>query len=172
VTITSGEGPPTVRTIKLDGVVLIPQLVPLAIALTTPPAVGKEYTFPVFDPARQEVAQVRSTIRADSVFVVPDSATLDSTTHRWVAVRTDTVHAWQVASTPGGFNGWLDEAGHVVKTTELGSNVDRTTYEQAFENWVLMTTERRLLALPPSLRPPGWIPSRIVPHRGGRAPHS
>lgn len=170
LTVTSGDGPPTVRTIKLDGVILIPQLVPLAIALTTPPAIGKDYTFPVFDPARQEVVPVTSTIRAESVFVVPDSATLDSTTHRWITVRTDTVHAWLVRSTPGGFNGWLDEAGHVVKTMELGSNVDRTTYEQAFENWVLVTTERRLLSLPPSLRPPGWKPSGIIPQRGGRPP--
>jgi hypothetical protein len=172
-TVTSSDGPPTVRTIPLDGVVLLPQLVPLAIALTTPPTVGKEYTFPVFDPARQGVFQVTSTIRAESVFVIADSAALDSTSHRWVAVRTDTLHAWLVASSPGGFNGWLDEAGHVVKTTELGSNVDRTTYEQAFENWVLVTTERRLLLLPPSLRPPGWKPSGIIPPpRAGRPPKS
>jgi len=168
---TSGTNPPTVRTIPLDGIVLLPQLVPLAIALTKKPTVGREYTFPVFDPTRQEVVLVRSTIRAESVFVIPDSAVLDSTTRRWIAARTDTVHAWQVTSTPGGFNGWLDEAGHVVKTVELGSNVDRMTYEQAFENWVLATTERRLRLLPPSMRPPGWRPFDPPPQRGGRPPN-
>jgi hypothetical protein len=164
--VASGTKPPTVRTIPLDGVVLLPQLVPLAIALTTRPEIGRDYAFPVFDPSRQEVVQVRSTIRAESVFVLPDSAALDSTTHRWVAVRSDTVRAWQVSSTPGGFNGWLDEAGHVVKTVELGSNVDRLTYEESFENWVLTTTERRLRGLPPSQRPPGWKPFIPSPRHG------
>ena len=168
--VASGGKPPTVRTIKLDGIVLLPQLVPLAIALTTKPEVGKDYAFPVFDPSRQAVALVHSTIRAESVFVIPDSAVLDSTTRRWQAVRQDTVRAWRVESTPGGFNGWLDEAGHVVKTVELGSNVDRMTYEESFENWVLTTTERRLLSLPPSQRPPGWKPSGPTPQRGGRPP--
>jgi hypothetical protein len=164
--VASGTKPPTVRTIPLDGVVLLPQLVPLAIALTTRPEIGRDYAFPVFDPSRQEVVQVRSTIRAESVFVLPDSAALDSTTHRWVAVRSDTVRAWQVSSTPGGFNGWLDEAGHVVKTVELGSSVDRLTYEESFENWVLTTTERRLRGLPPSQRPPGWKPFIPSPRHG------
>jgi hypothetical protein len=169
--VTSGTNPPTIRTIPLDGIVLLPQLVPLAIALTTRPTVGKEYSFPVFDPSRQEVVQVRSAIRAESVFVLPDSAALDSTTHRWVAVRKDTVRAWQVSSTPGGFNGWLDEEGHVVKTTELGSNVDRLTYEESFENWVLTTTERRLRGVPPSQRPPGWKPFIPSPNHGAVSPH-
>lgn len=170
--VGSGDKPPTVRTIKLDGIVLLPQLVPLAIALTKQPAVGKNYSFPVFDPARQEVVLVSSTIRAESVFVIPDSAVLDSTTRRWRAARTDTVRAWRVTSTQGGFNGWLDEAGHVVKTVELGSNVDRLTYEQSFENWVLTTAERRLHSVRPSERPPGWRPSRPRPQRGGQPPKS
>ncbi len=171
-TVTSGTKPPTERTIKLDGVVLLPQLVPLAIALTKPPAVGETYTFPVFDPARQEVVLVRSTIQAESVFVLPDSAKLDSTTNRWVVAKADSVRAWRVTSTAGGFNGWLDEGGLVVKTVELGSNVDRLTPELSFDNWVLTTTERRLRSLPPSQRPPGWKPfDASPPQRGGRPPN-
>jgi ribosomal protein S10 len=157
-TLTSGGKPSVTQTIPLDGMVLLPQLVPLAIALTEPPRVGRSYTFPVFDPARQAVVQVRSVIRAESVFVLSDSAALDSTTHMWQSAHRDTVRAWRVESSLGGFNGWLDEAGHVVKTETLGSNVDRSTPEEAFDNWVLITTERRMLSLPPSQRPPGWKP--------------
>lgn len=171
--VSSGEKPPTVRTIKLDGVVLLPQLVPLAIALTKQPAVGASYSFPVFDPARQEVVLVRSKVEAESVFVLPDSAALDSTTNRWVVAKADSVRAWKVSSTAGGFNGWLDDGGLVVKTVELGSNVDRLTPELSFDNWVLATTERRMLSLPPSQRPPGWKPFEPPsPHRGGRPPKS
>jgi hypothetical protein len=168
--VASGTNAPSVRTIPLDGIVLLPQLVPLAIALTTRPTIGREYNFPVFDPSQQQVVEVRSAIRAESVFVLADSAALDSATHRWVAVRRDTVRAWQVSSTPGGFNGWLDEEGHVVKTTELGSSVDRMTYEESFENWVLTTTERRLRGLPPSQRPPGWKPFIPSPRHGALPP--
>jgi hypothetical protein len=172
--VSSGGKPAVSRTIPLDGAVLLPQLVPLAIALTTRPEIGRSYSFPVFDPSRQDVVQVESAIHAESVFVISDSAVLDSTSRRWRSVHSDTVRAWQVSSTPGGFNGWLDEAGHVVKSTELGSNVDRTTYEESFENWVLDATERRLRSLPPSQRPPGWRPFDPpvppLPQRGGRPP--
>jgi hypothetical protein len=76
-----------------------------------------------------------------------------------------------VTSTAGGFNGWLDDGGLVVKTVELGSNVDRLTPELSFDNWVLTTTERRLRSLPESQRPPGWqafVPPS--PQRGSRPP--
>ena len=103
-----------------------------------------------------------------------DLMILDSATNRWVEARRDSLRAWRVTSTPGGFNGWLDDDGLVVKTVELGSNVDRLTPELSFDNWVLTTTERRLLALPASQRPPGWKPSNPAlsrPQRGGRPPN-
>lgn len=141
--LSSNGKPPTFRTIKLDGPILLPHLVPLAIALTERPSVGKEYTFPVFDPARQSVVQVKSTVHAESTFVLADSAALDSTTRTWKGVRDVPVLAWRVTSTPGGFTGWLDETGHVIQTTELGSEVMRTTFEQSFENWMLLVNKRR-----------------------------
>jgi hypothetical protein len=141
--LSSNDKPPTLRTIKLDGPVLLPQLVPLAIALTDRPSVGKKYTFPVFDPSRQAVVQVKSTVHAESTFVLADTAALDSTTRTWKGVREVPVTAWRVTSTPGGFDGWLDETGHVIRTTELGSDVLRTTFEQSFENWMLIVNKRR-----------------------------
>ena len=141
--LSSNDRPPTIRTIRLDGPVLLPQLVPLAIALTDRPSVGKEYTFPVFDPSRQTVVQVKSTVHAESTFILADTAALDSTTRVWKGVRDVPVLAWRVTSSPGGFNGWLDETGHVIRTTELGSDVMRTTFEQSFENWMLTVNQRR-----------------------------
>jgi len=174
--VSSGGKPAVSRTIRLDGAVLLPQLVPLAIALTARPEVGRRYSIPIFDPSRQEVVTIESTIRAESIFVVSDSAVLDSTTRRWRSARLDTLKAWLVSSTPGGFDGWLDEAGHVVKTVELGSNVDMTSYEEAFENWVIEATDRRMRALPPSQRIPGWKPldpmPAPTPQRGGKPPTS
>jgi hypothetical protein len=141
--LSSNDQPPKVSVIHLDGPVLLPQLVPLAIALTERPTVGKEYAFPVFDPSRQAVVQVKSTVHAESTFVLADSAALDSTTHKWAGVRDVPVTAWRVSSTPGGFNGWLDETGHIIRTAELGSDVMRTTFEQSFENWMLRVNKQR-----------------------------
>src|ERR1043165_5854266 len=61
---SSGGKPAVARIIHLDGSVLLPQLVPLAIALTARPEVGRRYSIPVFDPSRQEVVTVESSIKA------------------------------------------------------------------------------------------------------------
>lgn len=144
--LSSNGKPPTTRTIRLDGPVLLPQMVPLAIALTDRPKPGKTYSFPVFDPSRQDVVLVKSTIHAESTFIIADSAALDSVTRKWKGVRSVPVTGWRVTSTPGGFDGWLDETGHIIETTELNSAVTRSTYEEAFENWMLRVNERRAAA--------------------------
>jgi hypothetical protein len=142
-TITSNDKPPTKGTLKLDGPVLIPQLVPLAIALTDEPRVGKKYSFPVFDPSTQSVVIVKSTVQKETTFVMSDSAVFDSTARNWKGVNKVDVKGFLISSSPGGYNGWLDETGHVVRTTELGVDVLRSTIEEAFENWMISVNERR-----------------------------
>lgn len=154
-TLTSGDKPPTTSTIRLDGPILVPQLVPLAIALTSEPAVGRKYTFPVFDPSTQTVVQVKSRIEKDTTFVLSDSAVFDSTTKVWKSFRDVPVKAWLISSSPGGFNGWLDETGHIVRTTELEADVLRSSIEEAFENWLIAVNQRRRNAgLLPAETPP------------------
>lgn len=151
-TISSNDKPPTSSTIKLDGPLLLPPLVPLAIALMDEPTVGKKYTFPVFDPFTQSVVQVKSEIVKDTTFVIADSAALDTTTHMWKGIRDVPVKAWLISSSPGGYNGWLDEMGHIVRTKDLDADVIRSTIEEAFENWMVGVNERRrsgIYAAPP-----------------------
>lgn len=151
-TISSNGKPPATSTIKLDGPLLLPQLVPLAIALMDEPAVGKKYAFPVFDPSTQSIVQVNSRILKDTTFVIADSAALDSTKHMWKGVTEVPVKAWLVSSSPGGYNGWLDERGHIVRTNDLEADVLRSTIEEAFENWMVGVNERRrsgIYASPP-----------------------
>ncbi|MEO5567275.1 MAG: hypothetical protein ABIR92_02210 [Gemmatimonadaceae bacterium] len=159
-TMTSGGKPPTTSTIKLDGPILVPQLVPLAIALTSEPAVGRKYTFPVFDPSTQSVVQVKSRIEKDTTFILSDSAVFDSTRKVWKSIRDVPVKAWLISSSPGGYNGWLDETGHIVRTTELDADVLRSSIEEAFENWLIALNERRRAA--------GLIPAEPLPARPRR----
>ncbi len=119
---------------------LLPTLVPLVVGLADKPAIGKRYVLPVFDPTTQRATRVGYTIRAESLFVVADSAVLDSTVSPpvWRGARPDTVHAWEVTPDSGvtiGFSGWIDEQGRIVATSQLGFTLRRQPYELAFRNW-------------------------------------
>ena len=134
----AGQASDTQR-IRLNGPILLPTLVPLAIALGERPKVGKSYTLPIFDPASMSSKDTRIGVRAESVFVLQDSSIVDPVTGRWRGALPDTIRAWQLASeggATGGFTGWVDEQGRVVLATQLlGLTLERRPYEVAFENW-------------------------------------
>ncbi len=136
LTIAAGTAAPDTQRIALTGPVLLPTLVPLAVALTDKPTVGKRYVLPIFDPATMAARDMTVTVHAESVFVVNDSAVFDSTTRRWHGVLPDTVTGWRVsADATTGFSGWIDEQGHILETSQLGLVLKRMPYEVAFENW-------------------------------------
>lgn len=141
--VSSGKGKPETQRVPLSGPVLLPTLVPIAIALGEGARVGKHYILPVFDPASMSVKDVAMDIRAESLFVVSDSAVIDSATKRWRGVKPDTIKAWQVTSqSKGVFTGWIDEQGRIVQTTQLGLDLRRMPYELAFLNWRADTLRR------------------------------
>jgi hypothetical protein len=135
--IASGTAKPDTQRVALPGPILLPNLVPLAVALADKPKVGKHSILPVFDPASMAPKDVGFTVRAESLFVVNDSSKFDSTTKRWYGVQPDTLRAWQVSAdgNGGGFSGWVDEQGRIVETSQLGFLLRRLPYEVAFENW-------------------------------------
>jgi hypothetical protein len=124
----------------VPGPMLLPTLVPLAVALGDTPRVGRSYTLPIFNPATTAPGPVRFTIRAESLFTLVDSVSLDSVRGEWVSAHTDTVRAWRVepsaASGIGDFSGWVDGAGRVVEREgPRAMTIRRMAYEIAFENW-------------------------------------
>lgn len=134
--ISSGGGAAETQHIPLSGPILLPTLLPLAVALGEQPKVGKRYVLPVFDPSTMKPHDVSMDIRAESLFVVNDSSVYDSTAGRWRGTQPDTLHAWQVAGEgSGAFSGWIDEQGRIVQTQQLGFTLHRLPYEVAFENW-------------------------------------
>jgi hypothetical protein len=119
---------------------LLPTLVPLVVGLAERPSVGKRYVLPVFDPTTQASRSVGYSIRAESLFVLSDSAVLDTTASPpvWRGAHPDTVRAWEVTPDSGvaiGFAGWIDEQGRIVSTSQLGFELRRQPYELAFRNW-------------------------------------
>ena len=140
----SGQAADTQR-VKLSGPILLPTLIPLAVALGERPKVGKTYTLPVFDPTSMSAKDMRIAVQAESVFVLQDSSVFDAQSARWKGALPDTVRAWRLAAegSPAGFNGWVDEQGRVVLANQvLGLTLERRPYEVAFENWKADATKR------------------------------
>lgn len=141
VLIVGSSPPPSAETrLSLTGPILLPTLVPLVVALSERPSVGKRFVLPVFDPTARESRDIGYTIRAESLFVLSDSAVLDTTAMPpvWRGVHADTVRAWEVRPDSGvaiGFAGWVDEQGRIVATRQLGLELRREPYELAFRNW-------------------------------------
>jgi hypothetical protein len=136
LTIRSGTDKPETQRIPLTGPILVPTLVPLAVALGEPPKVGKRYVLPVFDPTTMTPKDVAVIVRAESSFVVNDSAVFDSASARWRGVLPAKIRAWQLETETGaGFNGWIDEQGRILDTRQLGLDLKRMPYEVAFSNW-------------------------------------
>lgn len=130
------DGAPDTARLRLNGPILLPNLVPLAVALEDQLSVGKSYVLPLFDPTSSQSKDVRIEITAESLFVVNDSSMFDSTSGRWVGVLPDTVRGWQLSGDAGsGIGGWVDAQGRLLATTQMGFQLRRLPYEVAFENW-------------------------------------
>ena len=135
---------PDTSRLKLTGPILVPTLLPLALMLSEPPKVGAKATFSVFDPVEQTPKPVAVEIIAESLFVVSDSAKLDTASRRWVVAHDDTVRAWKMktdATQP--FTAWVDEQGRLVEADLPGGlSIERRAYEIAVENWKLAARQR------------------------------
>ncbi len=145
VELKMGDEPATTQRFPIAGPILLPTLLPLAVALGERPSVGRHYSLPVFDPTTMASKEVGLDVRAESLFVLDDSAVFDVGSGRWKGVHPDTVRAWQIVSagSNGGFTGWVDEQGHIMSTKQLGLAVERQPYEVAVENWRLLPTHDR-----------------------------
>jgi transglutaminase-like putative cysteine protease len=118
---------------------LLPFLVPMVTALGPPPSVGDRHAWDVLDPQTMRVRTAQVRIRAESTWIVVDSAAFDAGAARWRGVHADTVLAWHVIEdprVPGGIDAWVDETGQLVAVDGSPRGQERrTAYEVAFENW-------------------------------------
>jgi len=131
-----GAGADTNR-VRLTGPLLLPTLVPIAVALGEPPKVGHTYTLQTFDPMTMTTRTLPVSIRAESLFVLVDSAAFDPNSRRWLGAHADSVRGFHLTSTNGGaFDTWVDEQGRMITLrAPAGLSMRRTAYEVAFENW-------------------------------------
>jgi transglutaminase-like putative cysteine protease len=139
--VETNGAPSDTQWVRISGAVFLPTMLPLATILRGDPKVGRRSAYLTFDPSSRTARDVTMEVMAESLFVVDDSARMDSESGRWVAALRDTVRAWKVAAVSGrGFDGWVDAQGRVVATTQFGAlGLRRMAYELSFENWRLGT---------------------------------
>ncbi len=135
--VRTGSRPARTERVRLDAPLLLPTMVPMAIALGEQPKVGSRYTYRIFDPFTSTTRRATVRVQAESLFVLPDSAILDPTGTTWVVAHLDTVRAWRIVEEHGGrLTGWVDGRGRMVQAAPLDRFfMRRTAYELAFENW-------------------------------------
>jgi hypothetical protein len=151
--VTAGDAPPDTTMVALHGPLMLPTTLPLAVALEQRPRVGRRFTFSVYDPLTGTVDADTVRVKAESLFVLTDSASLDEGVARWAAAHQDTVRAWRLEQSGGSgiLNGWVDEKGRLVQAAPLGQfTLRRTAYEIAFQNWSLDSKEHPRVILPPA----------------------
>lgn len=130
-----GARPITQETIA-DAPVFVPTMAPLPLLLRKKPKIGDSVRVALFDPMSRRVNSVTLRIHADSLFLVADSASFDSTSGRWVKANQDSVRGWKITGRNSPVTTWVDGAGRLLAATEPGGiSLVRTAFEIAFSNW-------------------------------------
>jgi hypothetical protein len=149
--VTAGTAAPYTTRVKLHGALMLPSTVPLALALEQRPKVGRRFTYTVYDPMSGTIDDATTVqVKAESLFVLTDSAGLAAAGQRWEPAHQDTVRAWLIEQSGGGLlTGWVDQQGRLVQASPLATfTIRRTAYEIAFQNWSLDNKEHPRVVLP------------------------
>lgn len=110
-----------------------PSLAPVAFMLGGDHAIGRKQTMSVFDPTTRLVIRPELSIRAESLFTVVDSASLNEA-GEWGPAHRDTVRAWRIDGAPHGLTAWVDAEGRIVAAHAGDVSAIRTAFEIAFKN--------------------------------------
>jgi hypothetical protein len=106
--------------------------------LRAEPKIGDSISVAIFNPLTRTVDPVTLRIQADSLFLVADSAAMDSTSGRWVKAHQSSVRGWRVGDAPPFQRMWVDASGRLLAAEEPdGISVVRTSFELSFDNWKL-----------------------------------
>lgn len=134
----SRPGSPPLEQRRPLGRALPRSVIPLRFALDATPVPGRVMDVPLLDPLSGAIRPARFVVGAARTIAVPDSATLDSATGRWVPAHLDTVMAWPLdeIGQATGVRAWVDARGFVVRArTPFGLTIERTAFEIAHLNY-------------------------------------
>lgn len=134
----SAGGEEEEMSIPVGRPILLPQVMPLHLALGGEAEPGGTYTYEVFDPGTLDRQRVQVEVVERETLIVPDSAVFDEDLEDWKPASFDTVPTWRVSQRFGGveIESWLDPEGRVVRATSpLGYTIERTAFEIAWNDY-------------------------------------
>jgi hypothetical protein len=138
VTATNDKGKPITQESVPQLPVFVPTMAPLPLMLEGDPKIGDSITVAIFNPLSRTVQPATLKILSDSLFLVPDSASLDSATGRWVKIRQASIRGWRLGGKNAPVTAWVDASGRLLAANEPGGiSLSRTTFEMSFGNWRL-----------------------------------
>jgi len=132
------DQPPLEWSIPIPGNIVLPEVLPYRLAFGKRLEVGRVVEANVFDLSIGAVTRVSFAATAESTFVVADSAVEQRATHRWVAIRYDTVRAFRIEHQATGTPvvTWVDEHGGLVHSeAALGVRLERSAFELVSFNY-------------------------------------
>jgi hypothetical protein len=137
-TLDGRKGKPITHESVPDKPVFLSTFAPLPLMLRGDPKIGDSISVGVYNPLSRTVEPVTLRIEADSLFLVPDSAKMDSASGRWVKEHQSSIRGWRVGGSPPLQKVWVDASGRILYAEEPGGfSFVRTTYELSFANWKL-----------------------------------
>jgi len=138
MTMLDGRRKPLTNESVQQKPVFISSVAPILLMLKGEPKTGDSIAVAVFDPMTREVRPMTLRIQRDSLFLVPDSAALDSTSGRWVKAHQSSVRGWLIGGNPSAPTAWVDISGRLIAAVEpTGLTLSRTTFELSFANFRL-----------------------------------
>lgn len=118
---------------RLQSPAFMPTFAPIVGLLSKERNAGDTIHVSMFDPLTRELKLTTIQVHEDSLFYVPDSAALDTTTKVWSVARIDTVRARRLGGGASPITVWVDKDGRIVAASESGGlTMVRTAYELAF----------------------------------------
>ena len=148
VTSESKGGRPITQESIAESPMFVPTMAPLPLLLAKEPKLGDTVRVAMYDPVSRAVKNVTLKLEADSLFLLADSASFDSTSNHWVKAHQDSVRGWRITHRGAPITAWVDKAGRLIAASEPGGlTMVRTVFEISFANWKLDETAR---AAPPA----------------------
>lgn len=137
-TLDGRRGRPVTTESVPDKPVFLGTFAPIPLMLRGEPKIGDSISLAVYNPLSRVAEPVTLRIQADSLFLIPDSAVMDSTSGRWVKAHQSSIRGWKVGSAPPAQSVWVDASGRMLAAEEpQGISMVRTTFELSFGNWRL-----------------------------------
>ncbi len=157
----SGRGRTRVDTLVLElpSGVLLPDAVTIGLAAGGYLSVGGATPVPVLDPVELTIATWDVRVAAESIFVLPDSAVIDSVSGGWLPAGLDTIPTvlaeWVEYGMP--IRAWIDRHGAVIaRETPLGLSEHRGPFEIVNSGYV-RRRPRNVQAPPLEVPTPGAV---------------